>query len=170
MSTRIPLLYSPKVLEIFRNPKNMGPMEGASVVEYAGSPACGDMIKLYLKIEREGGEDLIEAATFESYGCAANIAAASLLTEMIKRRSVREAWSISWKHLSDELGGLPPVKYHCSVLAVGALKRAIRAYYQSRGEKPDWLPEQLTAEERQALEEEEMMKRYYGLKSGGEER
>jgi len=168
VSTRIPLLYSPKVLEIFRNPRNLGPMEDATVVEYAGSPACGDMIKLYLKVVRRGGEDVIEAATFESYGCAANIAAASILTEMIKGRSLREAWSISWRQLSDELGGLPPIKYHCSVLAVGALKRAIRAYYRRVGERPSWLPEELTVEERQTLEEEEMMERFYrGLRAGG---
>lgn len=166
MSTRVPLLYSPRVLELFRSPKNMGPMEGANLVEAAGSPACGDMIKLYLKVERGGGEDVIEEASFESYGCAANIAAASILTEMIKGRSLREAWLISWKQLSDELGGLPPIKHHCSVLAVGALKRAVRAYY--KGREPDWLPEQLTAEERHVLEEEEMMERYYSLRPRGE--
>jgi nitrogen fixation NifU-like protein len=158
MSTRIPLPYSPKVLEIFRNPKNLGPMEDATVVESAGSPACGDMIKLYLKV---GEGDVIEKATFESYGCAANIATASILTEMVKGKSMREAWQISWKQLSDELGGLPPIKYHCSILAVGALKRAIRAYYSARKERPEWLPETLTQEERQVLEEEEMMERYY---------
>ncbi|MEM4688456.1 MAG: iron-sulfur cluster assembly scaffold protein [Thermofilaceae archaeon] len=160
MSTRIPLPYSPKVLEIFRVPKNLGPLEDATVVEHAGSPACGDMIRLYLKIVERGGEDFIERATFESYGCAANIAAASILTEMVKGKSLREAWAISWKQLSDELGGLPPIKYHCSILAVGALKRAIRSYYERRGVKPGWLPEQLTVEEKQTLEEEEMMERY----------
>ena len=158
MSTRIPLPYSPKVLEIFRNPRNLGPMEDATVVESAGSPACGDMIKLYLKV---GEGDVIEKATFESYGCAANIAAASILTEMVKGKSLQEAWQISWKQLSDELGGLPPIKYHCSILAVGALKRAIRAYYRAKGEKPEWLPEAMTPEEKQVLEEEEMIERYY---------
>lgn len=158
MSTRIPLPYSPKVLEVFRNPRNLGPMEDATVVESAGSPACGDMIKLYLKI---GKGDVIERATFESYGCAANIAAASILTEMVKGKSLKEAWRVSWKQLSDELGGLPPIKYHCSILAVGALKRAIRTYYSAKGEKPEWLPETLTPEEKQVLEEEEMIERYY---------
>ena len=158
MSTRIPLPYSPKVLEIFRNPRNLGPMEDATVVESAGSPACGDMIKLYLKV---GEGDVVEKATFESYGCAANIAAASILTEMVRGKSLREAWQISWKQLSDELGGLPPIKYHCSILAVGALKRAIRAYYGAKGENPEWLPEAMTPEEKQVLEEEEMIERYY---------
>ncbi|MCC6056700.1 MAG: iron-sulfur cluster assembly scaffold protein, partial [Desulfurococcaceae archaeon] len=116
MSSRIPLPYSPKVLEIFRNPKNVGQLEDADVVESAGSPACGDMIRLYLKITNIDGEDVIEKASFESYGCAANIAAASILTEMIKGKRVEDAWKISWRVLSDELGGLPPIKYHCSIL------------------------------------------------------
>ncbi|MEM1655238.1 MAG: iron-sulfur cluster assembly scaffold protein [Nitrososphaerota archaeon] len=153
MSSRIPLPYSPKVLELFRNPKNLGRMEDANAVATAGSLACGDMITIYLKID----EERIVDASFESYGCAANIATASLLTEMIKGKSLREAWGISWKQLSDELGGLPPIKYHCGVLAVGALRRAIRAYYRDRV-KPDWLPEELTPDERHALEEEELMK------------
>ncbi len=161
MSTRIPLPYSPKVLEIFRNPKNLGPLENATVIESAGSPACGDMIKLYLRIERVNNSDIIRDASFESYGCAANIAAASILTEMIKGKELRYAWSITWKQLSDELGGLPPIKFHCSILAVGALKRAIRAYYRRMGENPDWLPKELTQEEKLVLEEEEMIERYY---------
>jgi nitrogen fixation NifU-like protein len=113
------------------------------------------MITIYLKIDDQA-EKIIDAS-FESYGCAANIATASLLTEMIKGKSLREAWNISWKQLSDELGGLPPIKYHCGVLAVGALRRAIRAYYKGKA-KPDWLPEELTLDERHALEEEELMK------------
>lgn len=154
MSSRIPLPYSPKVLELFRNPKNLGKMEDANAVATAGSLACGDMITVYLKIDEE---ERVVDASFESYGCAANIATASLLTEMIKGKSLREAWGISWKQLSDELGGLPPIKYHCGVLAVGALRRAIRAYYRDKV-KPDWLPEELTPDERHALEEEELMK------------
>jgi nitrogen fixation NifU-like protein len=171
MSTRIPLPYSPKVLEIFRNPKNLGPLEDATIVESAGSPACGDMIRLYLKIVNIDGQDIVERATFESYGCAANIAAASILTEMIKGKRVEDAWRISWKMLSDELGGLPPIKYHCSILAVGALKRGVRAYYKKIGKHPEWLPKDLTIEEKQVFEEEEMMERYYkSMKALGEVR
>jgi len=163
VSTRIPLPYDPRVLEIFRNPRNLGRLEDATVVESAGSPACGDLIRLYLKIKRVNGEDIIEKATFESYGCAANIAAASIITEMITGKSLKEAWAISWKNISDELGGLPPIKYHCSILAVGALKRAIRAYYKKMNSHPEWLPRDLTVEERQVLEEEEMIERYYSF-------
>lgn len=161
MSIRIPLPYSPKILELFRNPKNLGPLADATIVASAGSPACGDMIKLYLRIKEEEGKDVIGKASFESYGCAANIAAASILTEMIKGKTLKEAWNISWKQLSDELGGLPPIKYHCSILAVGALKRAIRAYYEKKKIQPKWLPEQLTPDEKQVLEEEEMIEKFY---------
>lgn len=161
MSTRIPLPYSPKVLELFRNPKNLGPLEDANVVEMAGSPACGDMIRLYLKVVRRGDGDYIERASFESYGCAANIAAASILTDLITGKKLEEVWRVSWKQISDELGGLPPIKYHCSILAVGALKRGVRAYYRQVGVHPNWLPEDLTVEEKQVFEEEEMMERYY---------
>ena len=154
MGSRIPLPYSPKVLELFKNPKNLGKLEDANAVATAGSLACGDMITVYLKID-EKSEKIIKA-TFESYGCAANIAASSILTEMVKKKSLKDAWKIGWKEVSDELGGLPSIKYHCGILAVGALRRAIRAYYR-KAKRPRWLPEDLTAEERQALEEEELM-------------
>jgi nitrogen fixation NifU-like protein len=169
MSTRIPLPYSPKVLELFRNPKNAGSMKDATVKATAGSPACGDIISIYLKIDEE--RDVILKASFESYGCAANIAAASILTEMIMGKTMQEAWSISWKMISDELGGLPAIKYHCSILAVGALKRAIRAYYERKERRPEWLPKELTKEELQAIEEEKLIERMYGrfgIAGGGE--
>ncbi|MCX8187622.1 MAG: iron-sulfur cluster assembly scaffold protein [Nitrososphaeria archaeon] len=142
------------MLELFRNPKNLGKIKDADASATAGSLACGDMITIYLKVD-EKTEKIIEAS-FESYGCAANIAASSILTELIKEKHLQEAWKISWKQVSDELGGLPSIKLHCGILAVGALRRAIRAYYKNR-ERPEWLPEELTPEERQALEEEELM-------------
>ncbi len=150
--SRIPLPYNPKVMELFRNPKNLGKMEDASVVAVAGNPACGDMITFYLKIEN----NTITKASFESYGCAANIATSSIVTEMIKGLSLESAWNdITWKRVTEEIGGLPSVKFHCGVLAVGALKRAIRQYFAEKGiEAPVWLPKDLTFEEKQALEEE----------------
>lgn len=154
MSSRVPLTYSKKVLELFRNPRNVGRMENPDAEAVAGSLACGDMIAMYLKIDESSGK--VVDAKFESYGCAANIAAASILTELIKGKSVQEAWNISWRDISNELDGLPPVKYHCGVLAVGALRRAIRAYYEKRS-KPEWLPGELTQEEKHTLEEETLM-------------
>jgi nitrogen fixation NifU-like protein len=142
------------VLDLFRNPKNLGKMEDATVIAVAGNPACGDMITFYIKIT---AQDVIERATFESYGCAANIATASIVTEMVKGMSLETAWKeITWKKVTEEVGGLPTVKFHCGVLAVGALKRAVRKYYQDKGAVPAWLPQELTFEEKQALEEEEL--------------
>jgi len=161
MSSRIPLPYTPKILELFKHPKNLGPMKDATIVATAGSPACGDMITLYLKIEEKNGEEYIIKATFESYGCAANIAAASILTEMIEGKSLKDAWNVSWKDVADELGGLPMIKYHCSILAVGALKRAIREYYKKVNKHPEWLPKEFTVEEKQTMEEEEMLEKLY---------
>jgi nitrogen fixation NifU-like protein len=156
--SRIPLPYNPKVMDLFRNPKNLGKMEDATVVAVAGNPACGDMITFYLKIDEV--KQVIEKATFESYGCAANIATSSIVTELIKGLTLEVAWKdITWKKVTEEIGGLPSVKFHCGVLAVGALKRAIRQYFSQKGlENPSWLPKEHTFEEKQALEEEELAK------------
>ncbi|MFZ0966160.1 MAG: iron-sulfur cluster assembly scaffold protein [Candidatus Bathyarchaeia archaeon] len=153
--SRMPLPYNPKVLELFRNPKNLGKMEDATVTAVAGNPLCGDMITFYLKINEQ---DIIEKASFESYGCAANIATSSIVTEMIKGMKLEDAWKISWKSVAEAVGGLPSIKFHCGILAVGALKRAIRKYYKNKGSSPDWLLEEPSFEEKQALEEEELAK------------
>jgi nitrogen fixation protein NifU and related proteins len=155
--SRIPLPYNPKVMDLFQHPKNLGKMEDATVVAVAGNPACGDMITFFLKIS---DKDVIEKATFESYGCAANIATSSIVTEMIKGLTLETAWNdITWKKVTEEIGGLPAVKFHCGVLAVGALKRAIRQYFTQKNiEAPNWLPKEHTFEEKQALEEEELAK------------
>jgi len=152
------------VLELFKNPKNLGRMEDANASAVAGSLACGDMIAIYLKIDE--GKNIVEKASFESYGCAANIAAASIMTEMIKGKRLRDAWNISWKEITEALGGLPSVKYHCGVLAVGALRRAIRAYFKDKN-LPKWLPEELTHEEKHALEEEKLMELLYRKNDSG---
>jgi nitrogen fixation NifU-like protein len=156
--SRMPLPYNPKIMDLFRNPKNLGKMEDATVVAVAGNPACGDMITFYLKIS---DKDIIEKAQFESYGCAANIATSSIVTEMIKGLNLEAAWKdITWKRVVEEIGGLPDVKFHCGVLAVGALKRAIRQYFTQRNvEAPNWLPKEHTFEEKQALEEEELARK-----------
>ena len=154
--SRIPLPYNPKVLDLFRHPKNLGKMEDATVVAVAGNPACGDMITFYLKIN---DKEIIERASFESYGCAANIATSSIVTELVKGLSLESSWKdITWKKVTEEVGGLPSIKFHCGVLAVGALKRAIRKYFENKGAIPSWLPQELTFEEKQAVEEEELAK------------
>ena len=153
MSSRIPLTYSPKVLELYRDPKNLGKIKDANAQAMAGSLACGDMIAIYLKINDK--TKVIEEASFESYGCAANIAASSVMTEMIKGKNLKKAWDVTWEQISNELGGLPVVKYHCGVLAVGALRRAIRTYFKEK-KTPDWMPRELTSDEKHALEEEKL--------------
>ncbi len=151
--SRVPLPYSSKILKLFKNPKNLGKMKDATVSAVAGSPACGDMIAVYLKINED---EVIEKATFESYGCAANIATASVTTEIVRGKKIEDAWKISWKEVANEVGGLPTVKFHCGILSVGALRRALREYYEKKGETPVWLSNKLTFEEKQALEEEEL--------------
>ncbi len=121
--------YSKKVLEYFRNPKNIGRMDDASIVATVGSVACGDMIKLYLKIV----QDKIEKATFESYGCAANIATSVAVTELVKGKNLEEAKKLSYKDVENFLDGLPRTKIHCAVLSVEALKIAILKYELKMG-------------------------------------
>jgi nitrogen fixation NifU-like protein len=113
------------------------------------------MITFYLKIDEQ---DIIEKASFESYGCAANIATSSIVTEMIKGMKLEEAWKISYKSVAEAVGGLPSIKFHCGILAVGALKRAIRKYFENKGAAPSWLMAEPSFEEKQALEEEELAK------------
>jgi len=121
----------------------------------AGNPMCGDMITFYLKISEQG---IIEKASFESYGCAANIATSSIVTEMIKGMKLEDAWNVSYKSVVEAVGGLPSVKFHCGILAVGALKRAIRKYFENKGTTPSWLQKEPSFEEKQALEEEQLAK------------
>jgi NifU-like protein involved in Fe-S cluster formation len=123
--------YTEKVLEHFRNPKNVGKLEDADGKGLEGSPACGDMVAVYLKVNPE--TTVIDDIKFESYGCASNIATASIITEMAKGKTIAEAKKITWQEATDELGGLPPVKRHCSVLAVEGLRSAIRDYEEKHG-------------------------------------
>lgn len=123
--------YNEKVLEHFRNPKNVGKMENPDGKAIEGSPACGDMVAVYIKVNPE--TKVIEDIKFESYGCASNIATGSIITELAKGKTIEEAKKITWKQAAEELGGLPPVKVHCSVLAVEGLREAIRDYEEKHG-------------------------------------
>jgi len=118
--------YTAKVIEHFKNPHNIGVIENADACATEGSPACGDEITVYLKIDK--ATDRIEDVKFQSYGCASNIATGSIITDLAKGKTIDEAEAITWKQAADELGGLPPVKMHCSVLAVDGLRSAIRKY------------------------------------------
>ena len=127
----MPLPYSEKVMEHFRHPRNVGRMENPDAKSVEGSPACGDMVAVYLKVDEESLR--IEDIKFESYGCASNIATGSIITEMAKGKTLEEAKQIGWRQASDALGGLPPIKTHCSVLAVDGLRAAIQNYEERHG-------------------------------------
>ena len=118
------MLYSEKVIDHFSNPRNVGEIEDASGVGMVGSEACGDIMKLYIKVE----DGVITEARFKTFGCGAAIASSSVATEMIKGKTVEEALKLTNKQVIEELGGLPPVKIHCSVLAEEALKAALDDY------------------------------------------
>ena len=131
------LPYSEKVLEHFKNPRNVGEIEDPDGKAVEGSPACGDMVQLTMNVDEKTKK--ITDIKFKSYGCASNIATGSIITELAKEKTLDEAKKISWKTASEELGGLPAVKAHCSVLAVSALREAIRNYEEKHGivEKPE---------------------------------
>ena len=135
------LPYSEKVLEYFAHPKNVGEIENPDAVATEGSPACGDMVKLFLKIDPV--KKSIDDIKFKSYGCASNIATASIITELSKNKTIDEAKKITWKQASETLGGLPPAKVHCAVLAVDALKTAIDNYEHKMGLIKDRKPTDL---------------------------
>jgi nitrogen fixation NifU-like protein len=117
-------LYNDKVMEHFRNPRNVGEMENPDGVGRVGDPICGDVMELYIKVK----DRIIVDAKFKTFGCAAAIATSSMVTDMLKGKSVEEALKISNKAVVEALNGLPPVKVHCSVLAEDALKSAIENY------------------------------------------
>ncbi|MGC8786881.1 MAG: iron-sulfur cluster assembly scaffold protein [Anaerolineae bacterium] len=127
----MPLPYSEKVMEHFRNPKNVGRIENPDAKAVEGSPACGDMVAVYLKVDPETKR--IEDIKFESYGCASNIATGSIITELAKGKTLEEAKQITWQQASEALGGLPPIKTHCSILAVDGLLAAIENYEEKHG-------------------------------------
>jgi len=127
----MPLPYSEIVMEHFRNPRNVGQIENADARSVEGSPACGDMVAVYLKVDPDSQR--ITDIKFESYGCASNIATGSIITELAKGKTLEEAKHITWKDASEALGGLPPIKTHCSVLAVDGLRAAIENYEERHG-------------------------------------
>jgi len=123
--------YSDKVMEHFRNPRNVGDMENPDGTGHVGNAVCGDIMELYIKVV----DDIITDAKFKTFGCGAAIATSSMVTEMVKGKSVTEALQISNKAVIEALDGLPPVKIHCSVLAEEALQSAIEDYQNKTNRK-----------------------------------
>lgn len=122
-------LYSDKVMDHFRNPRNVGVIEDADGVGEVGNAKCGDIMKIYLKIDN----DIISDVKFETFGCGSAIASSSMATELIKGRPVSEALELSNKAVAEALDGLPAHKMHCSVLAEEAIKAALKDYYDRNG-------------------------------------
>jgi nitrogen fixation NifU-like protein len=121
-------MYSEKVMEHFQNPRNVGEIENADGVGEIGNPVCGDIMKLYIKVD----DDRITDAKFKTFGCGAAIATSSMVTELVKGKTLEEAEKISRNTVADALDGLPPVKMHCSNLAADALHKAIEDYRGKR--------------------------------------
>ena len=126
------LNYSEKVMEHFLHPRNIGEIPDASGVGTVGNPICGDVMKMFIKVEN----NIIVDVKFKTFGCGAAISTSSMVTEMVKGKTVDEALKISNKAVAEALGGLPPIKMHCSVLAEQALRSALADYYKKIGKDP----------------------------------
>ncbi len=118
--------YQKRIEEALRDPKNLGELDGADAVGTAGSAACGDMIRLWIKFKEEAGKKVVDRATFQSFGCETAIAVASLATEMIRGKTAEEVLAMSAEELAPGLGPLPPVKIHCTQLVESALRSALQ--------------------------------------------
>ncbi len=134
-------MYTERVIEHFRKPHNMGRMEDYSAIGKVGNIVCGDVMWLYIKVEEDDqGRHIIRDISWETFGCTAAIATSSMVSDLAKGKSIEEAISITNRQVADQLGGLPPVKMHCSALAAEALNEAIYNYMTEKGmEIPDVL-------------------------------
>ncbi len=124
--------YSEKVMDHFLHPRNIGEIPDASGIGNVGNPVCGDIMRMYIKVEN----GIIVDAKFKTFGCGAAISTSSMVTEMVKGKTIEEALKISNRAVAEALGGLPPIKMHCSVLAEEALKSALADYYKKIGKDP----------------------------------
>lgn len=122
--------YSDLVMDHFTNPRNMGEIEDANAIGEVGNPACGDVMKLYMKISDDG---VIENTTFKTFGCGAAIASSSMTTELLKGSKVEDALKLTNQAIVDALGGLPAAKIHCSVMAEEAVEACLKDYYEKQG-------------------------------------
>ena len=123
------MIYTDKVMDHFRNPRNVGEIEDANGIGEVGNAKCGDIMRVYLKVE----DNIIQDVKFQTFGCGSAIASSSMATEMIKGKTLEEAWELSNKAVAEALDGLPPVKMHCSVLAEEAIHKAINDYRKNAG-------------------------------------
>ena len=125
-------MYTEKVMDHFANPRNVGELKDANAVGQVGNMKCGDIMKIYMKIEN----DIIEDVKFQTFGCGAAVATSSMATEMVKGKPISEALKLTNSAVVEALEGLPPAKIHCSVLAEEAIKSALADYYRRQGIDP----------------------------------
>ncbi len=125
-------MYSEKVMDHFSNPRNVGELENANAIGQVGNAKCGDIMKIYMKIEN----GIIEDVSFKTFGCGAAVATSSMATELVKGKTIEEALKLTNKAVMEALDGLPPAKVHCSVLAEEAINAAILDYYTRLGMEP----------------------------------
>ena len=126
-------MYSEKVMDHFQHPRNVGEITDANAVGQVGNPKCGDIMKIYMKIEN----DVIVDVSFKTFGCGAAIATSSMATEMVKGKTIEEALALTNSAVAEALDGLPPAKLHCSVLAEEGIKSALADYYKRQGIDPE---------------------------------
>jgi nitrogen fixation NifU-like protein len=122
------MVYSEKVMEHFMNPRNMGEIPDADGVGEVGNPVCGDLMTIYIKVK----DNIITDIKFKTFGCGAAIATSSMVTELVKRKTIEEALKVTNKDVAEELDGLPPIKMHCSLLAEEGIKAAIENYFSKK--------------------------------------
>ena len=122
-------MYSDKVMDHFKNPRNVGEIENADGIGEVGNPVCGDIMKIFLKIEN----NIVTDAKFKTFGCGAAIASSSMATELVRGKTLEEAWEVSNQAVAEALEGLPPIKMHCSVLAEEGIHKAINDYRVKKG-------------------------------------
>lgn len=162
-------MYTDKVIEHFREPHNRGKLEEYSAIGKVGNIVCGDVMWLYIKVDQdEAGRDILTDISWETFGCTAAIATSSMVSDLAKGKTVEEAIAVTNQNVASELGGLPPIKMHCSALAADALNEAIYAYLSQEGKE---IPEAL--QERHARIEKEVAaleKRYAAFMDKGDEK
>jgi len=129
------LKYSKKVMQHFLHPKNMGEMKNPDAVGRVGNPVCGDVMVVYIKVGKKGNKKILKNVKFKTFGCAAAIASSSITTQIMKGKTLDEGKKLSIKNVLKELKGLPPIKKHCSAMAIHALKKAIKNYEKRIGQK-----------------------------------
>lgn len=150
--------YTKKVIETFKHPHNYGSLKNPDGVGQVGNVVCGDLMKLYIKVAKNKKEEVIRDIRFETFGCVAAIATSSIITDLAKGKTIKEAISITKESVIDSLEGLPKIKWHCSVLAVDALAEAVHDYL-SKSRKP--IPKDLKERHQRIKKEKEIIEKKY---------